>query len=1182
MKRLWSLGLDAIVASVFLIFVTGCGGGSGSGGASSGPPNAVAGNSQTVFKRTTVTLDGSGSSDPDGHSLSYTWKQTAGTSVVLSSNSSAKPTFVAPGVSDQLTFSLTVSNGTTTSTPSTVVIKVQNRAPVATLSPAMTAGTGTTVILDGSASTDPDQDPLTYTWTQTSGASVALIPASGGKASFTTPSDAGTLVFSLVVNDGETDSVAATETVSVTVGGGVNPPVASAGTDITTPKRAPVALHGTVMNSNGVSLTYSWKQTSGATVTLQNADSLNPTFTAPATTGDMTFSLVVKDSFGSSTPSTVTVHVTNSIPIITNVALTPSSPKRNDPISVTVSISDVDNDPLAVTYVWTRNGTPVSSATGSSYPSGNQAKGDVIAVQITASDGDLSASDSATITIQDTPATLTAKPPTTVTYGTPASFKVTATDIDGDPTGPIEVDYGPAGFTVDSSGQVSWTPNGPMFDQSVDVNWAVRLANEPTVKLGGTITVTDPTRKLPMVRSNPGIPVGNNAIDIEDFDGSGKYQALVGAYQSVYLLEKSGSDYQQTWVYPFEIVPGSTISAVASGDVDGDGHREIFIADGPVVVKLDGVTRRETGRFGVVAANGNTPAGPYCTALRYADIDNDGKGDLICLGADSDTYDSTSRIYVLDAETMQVKWQTPSLLLGTSMAVGNVDSDSALEIVTNNGYVFDGVSQQNQWAYGSGFGSVVDIGDVMGDGVGKIVGLNAGVAARVFDAVLKSPIWEIPAGTFSSGESALKVSDLDGTSPAEIIVGDGQWGNVTVYRYNSVTKSADTLAQIPVPGDGVSGIAAGGINGDGQKEIVFGSDYYSSGRDYLTVGTWTPTAAASWSGPLPAQLDGPFYGAKLAQIASGKKELMFMTPGTNSGYDGTRVIAMDPVTGTLSVSDEVDTNWSHDFAFDVGNVLGNGIDEMLIGTASTYTDYFTAFDFAANAKIWSSGTTSGGGGVVVHSDVNQDGIDDLIGITSSGYIYAYDVAHQSLIWSSTGLGGGRDVAVSDLDGDGVPEIVALTGTQIVIYAKTNGTYLQHLTYTVTGSSLLVADANGDGKPEIYVLGVDSIYQTGTTIYQLDNNLILLNSYAAQGATAIFLEQSAFLRKNLIVATADTSYGSVVPSVLKIVDPSSGSLVWTSPPLLGNVSAHSLSFNDLNSDGNLKMAIGTTVGMYLTQ
>jgi glucose/arabinose dehydrogenase len=110
-------------------------------------PIANAGPDATLAASTTVTLNGTGSSDPNGDSLAYAWTQTAGTAVMLSGANTASPTFLAPATVATLTFSLTVSDGSLTSTD-TVVITVQaaggapNLAPAGTPVALVTAPTG--------------------------------------------------------------------------------------------------------------------------------------------------------------------------------------------------------------------------------------------------------------------------------------------------------------------------------------------------------------------------------------------------------------------------------------------------------------------------------------------------------------------------------------------------------------------------------------------------------------------------------------------------------------------------------------------------------------------------------------------------------------------------------------------------------------------------------------------------------------------------------------------------------------------------------------------------------------------------------------------------------------------------------------------------------------------------------
>ena len=99
---------------------------------------------------------------------------------------------------------LIVNDGTVNSAPDTVIITSVNVAPVANAGPDQAGkAPGALITLNGSASSDANGDPLTYSWSLTSAGRQRRGPASPTSVSPTFTVDlAGNYVAQLIVNDG--------------------------------------------------------------------------------------------------------------------------------------------------------------------------------------------------------------------------------------------------------------------------------------------------------------------------------------------------------------------------------------------------------------------------------------------------------------------------------------------------------------------------------------------------------------------------------------------------------------------------------------------------------------------------------------------------------------------------------------------------------------------------------------------------------------------------------------------------------------------------------------------------------------------------------------------------------------------------------------------------------------------
>jgi hypothetical protein len=292
---------------------------------------------------------------------------------------------------------------------------------------------------------------------------------------------------------------------------------------------------------------------------------------------------------------------------------------------------------------------------------------------------------------------------------------------------------------------------------------------------------------------NGNLPVGDGASDVKvgDVDGDGDLDLLTTNYfgdtVSVLLNDGSGNYSNGT-----DVLLGGYLQSLVLGDVDGDGDLDLLTANtydyGYINVRLNGgdATGTNTGEF---SGGYDLTVGHLPTSLALGDVDGDGDLDLVTGNYYGGTVsvrlnggDATgSNTGVFSAGSDAAAGAYP-----TSVVVGDVDGDNDVDVLVGN----------------NSFGTVQVL---LNNGSGSYV---SGTTAAVGNYPLNAALGDV------DGDGDLDLFTVNynpGTVSVRLNGGNATGSNTGVFSAGSDLAVGDC-----------SGLAVGDVDGDGDLDLVTG------------------------------------------------------------------------------------------------------------------------------------------------------------------------------------------------------------------------------------------------------------------------------------------------------------------------------------------------------------------------
>jgi hypothetical protein len=535
---------------------------------------------------------------------------------------------------------------------------------------------------------------------------------------------------------------------------------------------------------------------------------------------------------------------------------------------------------------------------------------------------------------------------------------------------------------------------------------------------------------------------------------------------------------------------GSSPSSVAIGDLSGDGHPDLAVANlgsNSVTVLCNASTGPGDIAF---VPRLDLATGPLTSSVAIGDLDGDGPADLAVLTSGAGTLNVFRNIgpgsfaspegYVVD---------------GTSsfIAIGDLDGDVRPDLViANPGSDSVSVLRNSSGVGTLDFASRVDIAsgaqpifvaiaDLDGDGSPDIAAVNArgysvSIHPNLGNGTFEDARMEYPTG---SGSNSVAIGDLDGDARPDLALANRNDNSVSVLRNTSEVGTVDFAARTDIAsGSRPRSVVLGDVDGDGRPDLAVAnppSDSVSVMRNVSVIGEIafaTRVDVAVGSSPRSVAI-GDLNGdghADLA-VANGNSDTVSVLP---NGGDGTFAARTDWATDEFPVfvalSDlDADSRLdlvvvNHDSV--VVSVLRN------ISPGGGDIAFESRLDFVADIRRTS----------VAIDDLDGDGRVDLVlaGTTNTfsvlrniSEVGAIEFA-PAIYFNHSVQEMGLSIAIDDLDGDGRRDFAVASNARGRLSVLRNCSQIGYIAFAgredyATGGQPLsvgIGDLDGDGYSDL--------------------------------------------------------------------------------------------------------------------